>query len=143
MPSAGAKIRASDNATVIIDAYCTADTTLGAEADVTGCTITFTTVHANAKVKVDGVGWFTSSAFTTLGDAYLRLTVDGVNQSRTSVIGCRTASDSLCAKGTWSFTLAAAGSHTIKMRCTKASGTWTGKFIATHTAFTGIVLDVA
>lgn len=89
------------------------------DANVPGATITFTTTTANAVAVVETVFDFNfSGATVTLGSG--RLNVDGVGESRYAIFqqGPGTSSDRSTCGQTYRVTLAAAGSHTLKLTAT-------------------------
>lgn len=104
----------------LLSARLVSNQTLGAVADVTGCTLTFTTAQTNTLVLVTVNAAVTDSSanyglFTTQ--------VDGVTNpvQLIAVQGSALASPSFSV--TFLVTLAAAGSHTIKMQGTHSGGT--------------------
>lgn len=115
--------------TQIQSAACTAGaTTTTTEQDVTGATVTFTTLRPNARYVCTGVFYF--GANTGGGSvASGKLNVDGttVNNLYAQFTGATTL-DRATVTQTWSGTLASAGSHTLKLRhqiTTNVSGTFT------------------
>lgn len=143
MPSKGLIIRASDRIPTIVTAQASADTTLGAEADLTGVTVTFTTANANVKVMVKAQVDvdFSGASATTGTTCYLN--VDGTNTTGQVVYVGTTTAQRASVHQCWVVNLAAAGSHTLKIRGTKYSGTMTANAHQTHTSITCFVLDRA
>jgi len=93
------------------------------DGDVPGCSVTFTTTSANAVATVViAVDLDLTAATTTLGSG--RLNVDGVGESRYAVFqqGPGTASDRATGSQTYRITLAAAGTHTLKITATAPTG---------------------
>lgn len=141
MPSAGDIIRAADVGHTIHEARCTSpvNLTTTSATDITGATVTFTTskddVEVTAVMLIDitngGTGWSVASAW---------LDVDGVDEAALAV------ADESAVRGTvgqaYSFTLATAGSHTIKMQGRVEVASGTAIVTATHTGFVATVYDV-
>ncbi|MDX2679300.1 hypothetical protein [Streptomyces soliscabiei] len=84
-------------------------------ADIPGCSITFTTAVAGATYKAWGT--FDCNVTTTSGSILMvgHLLVDGVVDTGIAVYGMDTLDRATIAM-TWKGTLAAAGSHTLKLQ---------------------------
>lgn len=95
-------------------------------ADVAGCSVTFTTAVANAIAHCWWVTDFDLGApSTTQGTA--RLLLDGTTaSSKTTWFQAEVATDRATVAQTDQFTIAAAGSHTIKMQATTTAGITVG-----------------
>lgn len=101
-----------------LSAACTANVDLAnsVEVDVTGATVTFTTVRPNAKFICTGSFYFAMIAASN-GVALGKLSVDGTVQSAfANFTGLFSTPERVNASQTWVGTLAAAGSHTLKLR---------------------------
>ena len=140
---AGNIIYASDVNNVMgrqFEAPCTVATTVNAAAaDVTGASITFTTTTANATVvahfSADHI--VSSASAGTISITFL--SIDGVDDNaRQGLLDMRTLTRVTVAQS-YKFSLAAAGSHTIKLRCQKTAAAGTDQLQAGHTA---LVLNV-
>lgn len=103
--------------TQCLSAACTANLALQTvEADITGATVTFTTARANARYLVMGSFYFSSTAANN-NVASGKLSVDGAVQTAfANFTGLNTTPDRMNAAQSWAGTLAAAGSHTLKLR---------------------------
>lgn len=105
-------------------------------ADLTGCTVTFTTAQANTLVQIT---MNAVSSNTPTNYMVSTCVIDGTSQteqlfsSENSVI-----SQSPSASITLIKTLASAGSHTIKMQATQSGGTTNA--IAPHTGISVLVI---
>lgn len=105
-------------------------------ADLTGCTVTFTTAQANTLVQIT---MNAVSSNTPTNYMVSTCVIDGTSQteqlfsSENSVI-----SQSPSASITLIKTLASAGSHTIKMQATQSGGTTNA--IAPHTGISVLVV---
>lgn len=122
-------------------AACSAITTVGGPVnDITGCTVTFTTVNANAFYICWGVFDFSKTANAITGFGVLD--VDGVDQSGLGIFsdGTNTIADRASVAQTWVGNLAA-GSHTLKLQCFRTGGLGTMNANATHTTITVLVVD--
>lgn len=100
--------------------------------DVNGATLTFTTPAANTVVKVTSY-WDVATSGGT--DTFIgTLYVDGVvnTQGEAHVEGAGTTGRNTESQG-WTVTLAAAGSHTLKLRRTKVGSSDTLTLFGTHT----------
>lgn len=137
-----ARLQALQN--VVYDAACTADTALtGTVVDITGATVTFSTTFANAKARVSWVADLDATN-ATAAIAAVYLAVDGVDQAAPMAIAEQgTSNDSRYTVAQQStVTLAAAGSHTIKLRGRVVSGTGTVTAKQTHTTLRIVVQEV-
>lgn len=89
--------------------------------DIAGCTVTFSTVGTNTQCFVVGV--VNASIGTgAAGVVNLYCNVDGTDQTLTGQTNLITTSSQLDVSQSWPITLAASGSHTIKLRAKNASG---------------------
>ena len=143
MPSAGAIVRASDNLSFVTKADSTADITLGAAADVTGATITFTTVNANTQVHVTASFDIRTAAWTSSGWCAGYLNVDGANQTEPAYFAPSAANQWATVAQSWDIVLATPGSHTLKLQGQKGSGTHTTTMAHPATCLTAFVNDRA
>ena len=142
-PTAGSKIRASGvPLPYLLSAAASSSLVQSttAENPIPGATLTFTTVHANANVQVTGIFDVTTTTAGT-GTATGHCQVDGADQANQAIWFLVTASARATIAQSWSVTLAAAGSHTIKLlgMLNAASGVCT--FSPTHTTISALVLD--
>lgn len=119
----------------LLSARLSANQVVTGTADLTGCTLTFTTAQANTVVKITVNA--TSSNSPTF---YMQTTtvIDGTTQAES----CYSAENSVVSTSpsasiTLVKTLAASGSHTIKLQAISAGGTTTA--ISPHT---GLVLEI-
>lgn len=125
-------------------AACSADVVLsGSAADITGATITFSTTAANAKAVCSWVA-DTDSTNTTAAIASTYLNVDGVDQPSPMTIQEQgTANDTRPTVAQQStVTLASTGSHTIKLRGQRVSGSGGVTIKTTHTTLRIVVYEV-
>lgn len=91
------------------------------DTDIPGCTVTFTTVTDNATFDATGfVDFDNTGAITSVATAVL--VVDGAAQSGLIVYQQGLSSDQMSPGGMWNGTLAAAGSHTLKLIATLPAG---------------------
>lgn len=142
MTTAGHNVDSSDDLTTIVGAQATGDINpLGAAADCPGATITVVTTNANTKVMVQGVFDFDVSAFTSSGLAAGNLVVDGATQAGGALFAYTAAAQRATVGQCWLVTLAAAGSHVLKLIAAKAGGTATVVSRQAHTTITALVLD--
>jgi hypothetical protein len=122
--TAGQKIRASDlnrACPTELEQECTADYTItGAYGDVTGATITFTTSVTNAVVIIQGDFDFRLTA-TGTGYCYGAVMIDGVRHARQRLFLFQSTETREGSPLRIKATLAAAGSHTIKLQAKKDS----------------------
>lgn len=88
--------------------------------DVPSATVTFDTQNDNAVYAVTGVwDWDLTGATTSTGTA--RIAVDGVNQSPLCTFAGEVGTDRATVTQSYRGTLAAAGSHTIKLVASPAA----------------------
>lgn len=99
--------------------------TIGAQADVAGCTYTFTTAKPNTLCKVIGV-----FAGDTTSTNYIAgfLSIDSIVQASQAFLASNVRNTATQA---WSFLLTTTGSHTIKLRAAGTGATCT--LYGTHT----------
>jgi hypothetical protein len=107
-------------------------------ADVPGATITLTTTAANAVYVAVGVFDYDLQGTTTVIGTGM-LAVDGTNQTAQALFQQGISTDRMTASQVWRGTLAAAGSHTLKLRGTLPSGM---EMNATHTTLTVTIYEV-
>lgn len=141
-PTAGGRIYAAKTpAPYLANAPSTSALSTGSAtaANVPGCSVTITTVNANAVVQVTGIFDITT---TTAGSstAVGTLVVDGSTQSGEATHQLVTTSDRDSVAQVWNVPLATAGSHTFTLQ-----GATTGGGLATfnfpHTTLNMLVLD--
>lgn len=89
-------------------------------ADVPSASVTFTTEVANATYEATCI-WDIDLTGATSATGTARLAVDGVAQSPLAVFGQEVATDRLTIPQTYSGTLGAAGSHTLKLIASPAA----------------------
>jgi hypothetical protein len=126
--------------TQLLSAACSSTIGLtSTEVDITGATLTFSTVRPNAQFMCTGSFYFSANAANT-AQAFGKLSVDGtVQTSFAGFTGSNTALDRSNGSQTWIGTLASAGSHTLKLRGVLAG---TGVNVnATHTTITVMVFE--
>ncbi|MFC5268474.1 hypothetical protein ACFPJ1_40750 [Kribbella qitaiheensis] len=104
------------------------------EADITGATLTFSTAKANARYAVTASFYLGANTGGT-GVATGKLNIDGSNQAAQANFTGATTLDRANVAQSWTGTLAAAGSHTFKLRHVM-SGAGTFAMNPTHTALT-------
>lgn len=104
------------------------------EADITGATVTFSTTKANAKYLVIG-SFYMSAVVGSANVAAGKLNVDGANQAAFANFTGISTNERANVAQSWSGTLAAAGSHTLKLRGVLSAGTGT-TVNSTHTTIT-------
>lgn len=114
------------------------------EVDITGATITFTTLKANARFMCTGSFYFASIGVANSGVASGKLSVDGANQPAfANFTGDVATPARQNLAQTWIGTLAAAGSHTLKLRGVGASATAAHRINATSTTITVMVFEAS
>lgn len=102
------------------------------QTDISGCSITVTTVEPNAKVRVTGTfDMYMKASDGNIGIGYL--SVDGAVQTRTTIFKGVTNTVRMTVSMTWNVALAAAGNHTIKLRANSTNNTSVGLLFATMT----------
>jgi hypothetical protein len=143
-PAAGSRIKAANApAPYLLSAACSAPVTVTGTAmtDIPGCSITFSTVNANASVLVTGV--FDAQAVTMSGAAVAtgNCAVDGTLQPGQATHDEIAVGDRGTVSQVWNVTLAAAGSHLIKLQGALSGASGSTQFNATHTTLTLLVLD--
>lgn len=125
---------------ILTGAACSTNVALTTtEVDITGATITFSTTKTNARYLVMASFYMAATA-GNVNVATGKLNVDGVNQAAQANFTGTTTLDRANVAQSWRGTLAAAGSHTFKLRGVMSAGT--GVTVnATHTAFTVMVFE--
>jgi hypothetical protein len=112
-------------------------------ADIVGATVTFTTTAANARFKAEAI--FDASVGTVSGTNLMvgRLVVDGTPDSGGLAVYAMDVQDRATVAQQWTGTLAAAGSHTLKLQgaCT-ASGSGSGTFLQSDTKLIVTITEV-
>ncbi len=140
---AGNKIRASDVGFVVENAAATAGLTLSTTAtDITGATVTFTTVNDDVDVLI--IGTFDAQCNTVSGSTVIQgfCVVDGgAAESGVALFLATASAQRATVVQTWKVTLAAAGSHTIKLQGNKTAAVGTYTIVQTHTKISVLVLD--
>jgi hypothetical protein len=129
---------------MILNAAATATQDLTTtEVDVTGATLTFTTLKANARFMCTGSFYFSSIAAST-GVAAGKLSVDGVVQPAfANFTGDSTTPSRVNSAQSWIGTLAAAGSHTLKLRAVGSAAVAAQRTNATSTSLTIMVFEAS
>ena len=90
-------------------------------SDVTDATVTFTTTADDATYAAVGV-WDVDWTSSTTSTGTARVDVDGSPQTPLATFGAQVSTDRTTVSQTYSGTLATAGSHTIKLIASPASG---------------------
>jgi hypothetical protein len=141
-PTAGSRVKAANTpAPYFMNAAASAPVTVTTTSptDVTGATITFTTVQANASVLVIGVFDMltVSSGATALGTCI----VDGSGTFGEAIhfLGATGARETVVQQ--WPITGLAAGSHTIKLQAMLSAASGSCTIGSTHTTITATVYD--
>lgn len=107
-------------------------------ADVPGCTLTFTTAVAGAVVLIEWSGDIRAGVSAPAGSSSMRANVDaGAATSPVFVVFQGPANAAVVGCQRWLTTLAAAGSHTIKLQAT----TNTNTVVQTYTTLTVTVYE--
>ena len=109
-------------------------------ADIPGASVTFSTVQSAASVVVWGV-FDTSVTGTAASLAQGYCTVDGVQQTASSIQQLQTAGLRQTVAQVWVATLSGSGSHTIKLRGNNPGAAGTGVFNQANTTITVQVYD--
>lgn len=126
----------------ILEGVCTGATTVTTSlADVTGATVTFTTVNANAFAQVI---WTMDITVTVAGAGVVaigQMNYDGVDVSTRQALFSLEDVHRATLTQRDNITLAAAGSHTIKMRTQKTGAGGTAQLQTNHTGFTVLLYD--
>lgn len=141
-PLAGARIKAVNTpapSVVSAAASGTLSATTTTAADITGATVTFTTVNANAVALVIGV--FDVNTTATGSTAVGTCVADGATQNSEAIHALTTLNSRETVSQAWNVALASAGSHTIKLQGALSTASGTASFGATHTTITVLVLD--
>ena len=138
-PLAGETVVAPGDFPATFAAACSGNVALTTtEVDITGATVTFSTVKANAKYLVIA-SFYMSSVVGGTAVAAGKLNVDGSNQPAFANYTGVSTNERANVAQSWSGTLAAAGSHTLKLRGVLSAGT--GVTVnATHTTINVLVL---
>lgn len=127
------------------DAACTADTNPTTTIlDITGATYTFTTRRDNARAHVVWMVDFDPNN-TTAAIYVVFINVDGVDVTNPQAVFVNNTSVDNRAAGLpqqVTVTLPTAGSHTIKLRGQRASGSGSVDINATHTTMSIVVTEV-
>lgn len=111
-----------------LEAVASGDFTLTTSvSDITGATLTFTTANANAVIVVEAT-WDWRLTATGTGYCYGEINVDGTTDSRKTLFVAQSVETRLPGFLRKKFTLAAAGSHTVKLQCHKDSAGGTALF---------------
>lgn len=109
------------------------------EVDITGATVTFSTTKANAQFLCIGSFYFSMVAANN-GVALGKLNVDGTNASGfVNFTGLFSTPERHNLAQSWTGTLAAAGSHTLKLRGVGSAAVAAQRVNATHTTITVLV----
>lgn len=127
--------------TQLLQAACSSDVNLtSTEVDITGATLTFNTVRPNAQYMCIGSFYFAAvAASTAVGSG--KLSVDGVVQPAFANFSGATVQDRTNSEQTWIGTLAAVGSHTLKLRGVTGAAASTHRVSATATTITVMVFE--
>lgn len=142
-PNSGSRIKAANTpAPYQLSAACSSPVTVSGTtpADITGCTITFTTANANASVLIIGV-FDTLVATTGAPVATGNCVVDGSAQPGQATHDQNTLNKRDTVSQVWNVALPAAGSHTIKLQGALSGAGGSTTFNATHTTLTLLVMD--
>lgn len=138
--NAGQKVAASDldqlasnDLQLIGSAGNSHQATTASSVDIAGTSLTFTTTYANTKAGIWGIYDVDSTGVTSvfIGTCVVDgVTVSGEAHSQTLRVTC---------SGMWIVTLAAAGSHTIKLQQKSSGGTDVQSTNAIHTKWHALV----
>jgi len=139
---AGQKIHASDLNIFIAGAASSGDVTCTTTTltDLTGATVTFSTTHANVICTVTGI--FDVSLNTAAAAATGHLSVDGSDQTTQAILTMTTATQRATIAQCWTIALAAAGSHTLKLRGALSASAGSYTFFHPHTTINALVCDL-
>jgi hypothetical protein len=127
----------------VVQAYCSSSLTQSTNtaADIVGATVTFNTVGTNVQALIQGV----FDMATTTPAANFALGTCVVDGGAALGAECVLENDTTNYRGTgtqvWLVTLAAAGSHTIKLQGNLTSSAGVCTFNASHTGITVTVFD--
>lgn len=102
-------------------------------ADIVGATVTLSTTAANAIYVVNATFDCFISAVSGVTTIQGRLDVDGVNAGREAVFAGSATGERGTVQQQWRGTLAAAGSHTLKLRGLKSAAVGTYQIISGST----------
>lgn len=126
----------------ILEGVCNVATTITTSlADVTGATVTFTTVNDNATALVT---WTADHNVTVAGAGVVAITqmnYDGTDVNTRQGLFSLDDVHRACIAQSDTVTLATAGSHTIKMRCQKTGAGGTDQLQTNHTQFSILLFD--
>jgi hypothetical protein len=109
----------ANNAIILTQDASTTSPSLGAQADIAGCSRTFSTVNANVQCLIAGVFDFSFTATGNIAQGFCN--IDGVSQAAVAESNALRA----CSTQFWVVTLSTPGSHTIKLRAAITGGTAT------------------
>lgn len=126
-------------AATVIGARCSSSLTLTTSyQDVAGTSLTFTTVSAGAQVQLTIICDFelTAGAGAALG----RPLLDGATMGTQTAVLLEAANRGTVAQ-VYPATIAAAGSHTLKLQASKTGGGGTGSAFSLHTGWTAVLID--
>lgn len=139
-PLAGETVVAPGAFPAVFASACSANVDVTTtEVDITGATVTFSTLKANAQYMCIGSFYFSMIAAST-GLALGKLNIDGTNQgSFVNFTGLSSTPERHNLAQCWSGTLAAAGSHTFKLRGVGSAAVAAQRVNATHTTITVLV----
>lgn len=110
-------------------------------ADISGATVTFDTFTAGASWVAHADFCFDVASATT-ERAEGALVVDGVTQTARARWSAEVTTDFGMAGQTWTGTIAAAGSHTVKLQANRSGATGQIDVVAAFTKFTIIIFEV-
>lgn len=123
----------------VIGARCSSTLTLtGSYQDIAGTSLAFATISANAQLQVTTVFDFelTAGAGAALG----RPLLDGATLGSQTAVLLEAANRGTVAQ-VYTATIAAAGSHTLKLQASKTGGGGTGQAFTPHTGWTAVLID--
>lgn len=143
-PVAGARIRAVNTpAPYLASAACSSPVTVSSATatDITGASISVTSVNNSASVLVIGV--FDIQVVTSSGVAVAlgSLVVDGSTQSGQAIHDQVAVGNRGTVTQVWNVILAAPGAHTIKLQAALSGAAGSSTFNATHTTISASVYD--
>lgn len=126
----------------VIGARATSDLVLGTgAADVVGTEVEFHTNFNGAQLHVTAVADIDVNAFTATNVAVGELLLDTVAQSPQILKQVNVSTDRVTAAQTYNITLEGAGDHVVVMQGSKTSASNTIEFNATHTGWSGVLID--
>jgi hypothetical protein len=112
------------------------------EVDVTGATVTFNTTKVNARFLCIASFYFAAIGVANSGIASGKLHVDGVVQAGfANFTGDSATPDRMNLAQSWVGTLAAAGSHTLKLRGVGSAATAAQRLNSGSTTITVLVFE--